>query len=65
MLSAYREVLPRLGAAVEAGTLLALLRGEPVEAVFRRTTNFNVKPARRTDGNGDHDKTKGATHARG
>jgi len=46
VLGAYREVLPRLRAAVEAGTLPALLRGEPVEAVFRRTTNFNMKPAR-------------------
>jgi glutamate-1-semialdehyde 2,1-aminomutase/spore coat polysaccharide biosynthesis protein SpsF len=47
LLGAYRELLPRLRAAVEAGTLPVLLRGEPVEAVFRRTTNFNVKPARR------------------
>jgi len=46
VLAAYREVLPRLRAAVEAGSLPGLLRGEPVEPVFRRTTNFNVKPAR-------------------
>ena len=53
LLGAYREVLPRLKVAVEAGALPALLRGEPVEPVFRRTTNFNVKPAR-----------QGATNAR-
>ena len=62
VLGAYREVLPRLAAAVKAGTLPALLRGEPVEAVFRRTTNFNVKPARRT-GAGGTQATDGATHA--
>ena len=43
-LAAYREVLPILRGAVERGTVRALLEGEPVEPVFRRTGNFNIKP---------------------
>jgi glutamate-1-semialdehyde aminotransferase len=44
LLAAYAEVLPLLRAALEAGNLKESLRGAPVEAVFRRTTNFNIKP---------------------
>jgi glutamate-1-semialdehyde aminotransferase len=44
ILRAYREVLPILEAAVEAGDVKARLRGEPVEPVFRKTTNFHMKP---------------------
>ncbi len=44
ILSAYREVLPILKAAVDAGDVKARLRGEPVEPVFRKTTNFHMKP---------------------
>ena len=43
-LSAYREALPMLDAAVRAGNVATALRGEPVEPVFRKTGNFNVKP---------------------
>ena len=43
-LSAFREVLPILKEAVEAGTVRWMLRGEPVEPVFRKTSNFNTKP---------------------
>jgi glutamate-1-semialdehyde 2,1-aminomutase len=46
LLGAYGEILPLLRAALERGTLNELLRGAPVEAVFRRTSNFNVKPKR-------------------
>jgi glutamate-1-semialdehyde 2,1-aminomutase len=46
LLGAYREVLPMLGAALKAGTLAASLRGQPVEPVFRRTGNFDLKPKR-------------------
>ena len=42
-LAVYREVLPLLHAAVEAGTVSSLLRGEAVEAVFRRVGNFHTK----------------------
>jgi hypothetical protein len=43
-LKAYREVLPLLKQHVEAGTIKAALRGEPVQAVFRKIDNFNMKP---------------------
>lgn len=43
-LEAYAEVLPLLADAVRSGTLQQQLRGKPVEPVFRRTNNFNVKP---------------------
>jgi len=46
LLGAYAEVLPRLHAALGAGTLGEALRGQPVEPVFRRTTQFNLKPKR-------------------
>ena len=44
LLSAYAEVLPLLRAALVERRLPQSLRGEPVEAVFRRTSHFNVKP---------------------
>ncbi len=43
-LSAYRDVLPILKKAVEDGNVAELLRGEPVQPVFRKTSDFNVKP---------------------
>jgi glutamate-1-semialdehyde 2,1-aminomutase len=43
-LSAYREILPMLKKIVEEKNVLATLRGEPVEPVFRKTSNFNMKP---------------------
>jgi glutamate-1-semialdehyde 2,1-aminomutase len=45
-LEAWGEVLPLLKAAVASGSVGSSLRGAPVAPVFRRTTNFNVKPAR-------------------
>jgi glutamate-1-semialdehyde 2,1-aminomutase len=45
-LSAYREVLPILRDAVESKTVRTMLRGEAVEPVFRKTSNFNTKPIR-------------------
>jgi glutamate-1-semialdehyde aminotransferase/transketolase C-terminal domain/subunit len=44
LLDAYAEVLPQLGDLVQRGALAEALRGAPVEPVFRRTSNFNVKP---------------------
>jgi hypothetical protein len=44
-LAAYRDVLPELHAAVVAGEVRERLRGEPVEPVFRRTGNFDMRPA--------------------
>jgi len=46
LLGAYGEILPRLQAELGAGTLGEALRGQPVEPVFRRTTQFNLKPKR-------------------
>jgi len=45
-LSAYRQVLPLLHAAVESQSLETVLRGDSVAAVFRKTSNFNTKPKR-------------------
>jgi glutamate-1-semialdehyde aminotransferase len=47
-LTAYREVLPILKRAVEDKNIRSYLRGEPVEPVFRRTGNFNLKPKQKT-----------------
>ncbi len=43
-LKVYREVLPILKKAVDENNVRAYLRGEPVEPVFRKTSNFNLKP---------------------
>lgn len=43
-LKVYKEVLPILKQAVEEKNVKGYLRGEPVEPVFRKTSNFNVKP---------------------
>jgi glutamate-1-semialdehyde aminotransferase len=45
VLAGYREVLPLLNAAVDAGDVERRLRGKLLEPVFRRVENFNVKPA--------------------
>ncbi len=41
---AYSEILPVLKEHLEMGTLEGALRGKPVEPVFRKTSNFNIKP---------------------
>ncbi|HCA43829.1 MAG TPA: aspartate aminotransferase family protein [Bacteroidetes bacterium] len=43
-LKAYSEVLQILKDAVDKNKLKEMLRGEPVEPVFRKTSNFNMKP---------------------
>lgn len=45
-LRAYREVLGLLKEAVAVGDVGARLKGKPVEAVFRKISNFNMKPAK-------------------
>ena len=45
-LKAYREVLGLLKDAVAAGDVAARLKGKPVEAVFRKISNFNMKPVK-------------------
>ncbi len=44
-LAAYREVLPIVKKAIEHGDVKSFLRGEVLEAVFRKVTNYNIKPA--------------------
>lgn len=44
IIAAYKEVLPILKKAVEAGNVKEMLKGEPVAPVFRKTSNFNMKP---------------------
>lgn len=44
LLGAYREILPRLKAAIAAGNVAAELRGKAVEPVFRKTTKFHTRP---------------------
>lgn len=44
ILDAYRESLGVLSVALAADCVSATLRGEPVEPVFRRSSNFNLKP---------------------
>ncbi|MDQ3194039.1 MAG: aminotransferase class III-fold pyridoxal phosphate-dependent enzyme [Bacteroidota bacterium] len=43
-LRAYADVLPVLKRAFEEKKITAYLKGDPVEPVFRKTGNFNVKP---------------------
>ncbi|MEI9935142.1 MAG: aminotransferase class III-fold pyridoxal phosphate-dependent enzyme [Ferruginibacter sp.] len=43
-LKAYREVLQLLKDVVLNNTVAASLKGKPVEAVFRKVSNFNIKP---------------------
>lgn len=46
-LKAYKEVLPILRKAVEENNVKGYLRGEPVEPVFRKVSNFNMKPKKK------------------
>jgi len=46
-LKAYSEVLPILKKAVEEKSVKEYLRGEPVGPVFRKTSNFNMKPKKK------------------
>ncbi len=48
-LTAYKEVLPILKKAVEEKKVAAYLKGKPVEPVFRKTSDFNIKPKKRTE----------------
>ncbi len=44
-LKVYQEVLPILKRVVEENRVAESLKGEPVQPVFRKTDNFNMKPA--------------------
>lgn len=43
-LSAYREVLPIVKQAILNGNIAGYLKGEVLEAVFRKVSNYNIKP---------------------
>lgn len=43
-LSAYRDVLPVMKEAILSGNIKAYLKGEVLEAVFRKVSNYNIKP---------------------
>lgn len=43
-LSVYREVLPIVKEAIESADLKQYLKGEVLEAVFRKVSNYNIKP---------------------
>lgn len=46
-LKAYEDVLPILKTAVEEKRVKQYLKGEPVEPVFRKVGNFNLKPKKK------------------
>jgi glutamate-1-semialdehyde aminotransferase len=46
-LQSYKEVLPILKKAIEENNVKGYLRGEPVGPVFRKTSNFNIKPKKK------------------
>jgi glutamate-1-semialdehyde 2,1-aminomutase len=48
-LQVYKEVLPILKEAVDKENVKAYLKGEPVEPVFRKTSNFNTKPKQKAE----------------
>ena len=46
-LKAYKDALPIVKKAVEEKDVKEYLKGIPVEPVFRKTSNFNLKPAKK------------------
>lgn len=46
-LKTYKEVLPILKKAIEENNVKGYLRGEPVEPLFRKVSNFNMKPKKK------------------
>lgn len=43
-LKAYRDVMPLTKEAIESGNVKSYLAGEVLEAVFRKVTDYNIKP---------------------
>jgi glutamate-1-semialdehyde aminotransferase len=43
-LSAYRDIMPLMKQAIESGAIASYLRGATLEAVFRKVSNYNIKP---------------------
>jgi glutamate-1-semialdehyde aminotransferase len=44
LLAAWDEVLAIVASALASDSVHSMLRGEPVEPVFRRTSNFDLRP---------------------
>ena len=47
-LSAYRDVMPLLKEAIESKNVKSYLKGEVLEAVFRKVSDYNIKPKKAT-----------------
>ncbi len=43
-LCAYRDVMPIMKEAIQSGNIKQYLRGDVLEAVFRKVSNYNIKP---------------------
>jgi glutamate-1-semialdehyde aminotransferase len=43
-LKAYRDIMPLMKEAIESGNVKSYLAGEVLEAVFRKVTDYNIKP---------------------
>jgi len=43
-LAAYRDVLPIVKEAIQSGDIRSYLKGEVLETVFRKVSNYNIKP---------------------
>jgi len=43
-LAAYKDVMPVMKSAIESGDIQSFLRGEVLEAVFRKVSDYNIKP---------------------
>jgi glutamate-1-semialdehyde aminotransferase len=43
-LSAYRDIMPLMKEAITSGNVKKYLKGEVLEAVFRKVSNYNIKP---------------------
>lgn len=47
LLKSYEEILPKLDRAIKTNTLAEKVEGIPVQPVFRKTSDFNMKPVTR------------------
>ncbi len=47
-LKAYRDVMPLLKEAIESKNVKSYLKGEVLEAVFRKVSDYNIKPKKAT-----------------
>lgn len=63
-LKVYGDILPKLKKAVSEKTIAKQLRGEPVQPVFRKTTQFHTKPKASVSVHGaSHASVHGTSHA--